>query len=202
MKTKKGSKQHRELMSRLQKKAWKRRRKVKDVSKVEVKATEHPRDEFDPETFEEEKPESSRAALREWIDAASSLEERAKRKTAMLGIMYGSSADGLANSIFKMSPNVNVLFKEPRNYEEQPVKPGSWQLVESVTKRKVSVDGLNVAIKQRDEARHKLSQIKDTIDLIENRCLAADGPVTNTRFEMTDEELRFIYTTAGGVIHD
>jgi hypothetical protein len=46
--------------------------------------------------------------------------------------------------------------------------------------------------------RARLSSIKEIIDGIENRCLAADGPVTNTRHEMTDEELRRIYRLAGG----
>jgi hypothetical protein len=30
--------------------------------------------------------------------------------------------------------------------------------------------------------------------------MAADGPVTNTRDEMTDEELRRIYRLAGGTV--
>jgi hypothetical protein len=46
--------------------------------------------------------------------------------------------------------------------------------------------------------RARLLSIKEIIDGIENRCMAADGPVTNTRDEMTDEELRRIYRLAGG----
>jgi hypothetical protein len=44
----------------------------------------------------------------------------------------------------------------------------------------------------------RLDSIKEIIDGIENRCMAADGPVTNTRHEMSDEELRRIYRLAGG----
>lgn len=63
-------------------------------------------------------------------------------------------------------------------------------------------DSLLAAMRQRDAAWSKLDQIKDIIDGIENRCMAADGPVTNTRHEMTDDELRRIYMLAGGEIHD
>lgn len=49
-------------------------------------------------------------------------------------------------------------------------------------------------------ARARLASIKEIIDIVENRAMAADGPVTNTRYEMTDEELRRIYRLAGGTI--
>lgn len=39
----------------------------------------------------------------------------------------------------------------------------------------------------------RLRDIRSIIESVENRCMAADGPVTNTRDEMTDEELRRIY---------
>lgn len=44
----------------------------------------------------------------------------------------------------------------------------------------------------------RLTSIKEIIEGIENRCMASDGPVTNTRHEMSDEELRRIYRLAGG----
>lgn len=43
------------------------------------------------------------------------------------------------------------------------------------------------------EARERLDKIREVIERVENRCMAADGPVTNTRYEMADEELREIY---------
>lgn len=49
-------------------------------------------------------------------------------------------------------------------------------------------------------AKARLFSIKEIIDSIENRCMAADGPVTNTRHEMSDEELRRIYRLAGGKV--
>lgn len=49
-------------------------------------------------------------------------------------------------------------------------------------------------------ANTRLTSIKEIIDGIENRCMAAEGPVTNTRHEMTDEELQRIYRLAGGVV--
>lgn len=46
----------------------------------------------------------------------------------------------------------------------------------------------------------RLTAIKEIIEGIENRCMAADGPVTNTRDEMTDVELQRIYRLAGGTV--
>lgn len=46
----------------------------------------------------------------------------------------------------------------------------------------------------------RLNEIRSIIDSVENRCMAADGDVTNTREEMTDDELRQIYVLAGGKI--
>lgn len=124
---------------------------------------------------------------------------------------------------WKKRKTVKALFDKPKAYEEVPV-PNAWVCVDKeatgsnpfnsneflnmngkkeqlTASRKVSIDGFNTAIKQRDDARFKLERIKDIIDLVENRCLAADGPVTNTRYEMTDAELQSIYTLAGGIIH-
>jgi hypothetical protein len=36
----------------------------------------------------------------------------------------------------------------------------------------------------------------DTIHWVENRCMAADGPVTPTHKEITDDELRKVYVAA------
>ncbi len=58
-------------------------------------------------------------------------------------------------------------------------------------------------IKATDEQamlRARLYSIKEIIDGVENRCMAVDGPVTNTRDEMSDEELRRIYRLAGGTV--
>lgn len=41
--------------------------------------------------------------------------------------------------------------------------------------------------------RQRLAQIAFIIEQVENRCMAVDGPVTNTRLEMTDAELRRIW---------
>lgn len=38
--------------------------------------------------------------------------------------------------------------------------------------------------------------IVDVIDGVETRCMAADGPVTPTHEEITDDELRTIYRLA------
>jgi hypothetical protein len=60
-------------------------------------------------------------------------------------------------------------------------------------------------VELRDElgmAHERLRQIKGIIDAVENRCMAADGPVTNTRYEMSDDELRRIYRLAGGSTGD
>lgn len=39
-----------------------------------------------------------------------------------------------------------------------------------------------------------------TLEAIDNRCLAADGPVTRTLDEATDKELRCIYLAAKRVV--
>lgn len=44
----------------------------------------------------------------------------------------------------------------------------------------------------------RLKRIAEIIDLVEQRCLIVDGPVANTRHEMTDQELRMIYEIALG----
>ena len=44
----------------------------------------------------------------------------------------------------------------------------------------------------------RLKEIASIIEAVDNRCMAADGPVTPTRLEMTDEELRHIYALATG----
>ena len=42
----------------------------------------------------------------------------------------------------------------------------------------------------------RLVEIARIIEDVDNRCLAADGPVTKTRHEMTDDEMRAIYALA------
>lgn len=54
--------------------------------------------------------------------------------------------------------------------------------------------------KTADERGRRLKRIVEIITTVENRCMAADI-VTNTRHEMTDDELREIYVLAGGKIH-
>ena len=39
----------------------------------------------------------------------------------------------------------------------------------------------------------RLAAIASIILTVENRCMAVDGPVSNTRLEMTDAELRKIW---------
>jgi hypothetical protein len=41
-------------------------------------------------------------------------------------------------------------------------------------------------------------EIKEIIEAIDNRCLAADGPVTPTHLEITTDELRRIYKLSRG----
>jgi hypothetical protein len=66
-------------------------------------------------------------------------------------------------------------------------------------------DGMTDAVSAMDETvklYDRFAQIVAIIDAVENRCMAHDGPVGNTRQEMTDDELREIYKLAGGVIHE
>lgn len=47
-------------------------------------------------------------------------------------------------------------------------------------------------------ANARLSDIRNVIETVEQRCMAVDGPVTPTHEEITDAELRKIYKLAGG----
>ena len=44
----------------------------------------------------------------------------------------------------------------------------------------------------------RLGSIARIIESVDNRAMAADGPVTKTRLEMTDDEMRRIYALATG----
>lgn len=44
----------------------------------------------------------------------------------------------------------------------------------------------------------RLERIAQIIESIDDRCLASDGPVTETRLEMTPEEMKDIYRLAKG----
>ena len=47
-------------------------------------------------------------------------------------------------------------------------------------------------------ASERLAAIADVIEGVERRCLAADGPVTPTTQEITEDELRQIWTLTQG----
>lgn len=51
---------------------------------------------------------------------------------------------------------------------------------------------------QRDDARDALARIAQIIEQVYHRCQAADGPVTPTMQEMTQDELSRIYALAMG----
>jgi len=57
-------------------------------------------------------------------------------------------------------------------------------------------------INERDarlaELEKRLNAIASTIEYVDERCMAADGPVTPTRIAMTDKEMRAIYKHARG----
>ena len=49
-------------------------------------------------------------------------------------------------------------------------------------------------------AELKLQRIREVIDQVERRCLAADGAVSRFQDEVTDAEVRSIYRLAGGKV--
>lgn len=59
---------------------------------------------------------------------------------------------------------------------------------------------IDEAVRGAYDVEERLDQIKEIIDSVESRCLAADGPVTPTLKEMGEDELRKIYKLAGGKI--
>ena len=50
-----------------------------------------------------------------------------------------------------------------------------------------------VAIKDTDKAFKLALEIQNTLESVDQRYMAADGPVTPTRNEITGSELRLIY---------
>ena len=50
---------------------------------------------------------------------------------------------------------------------------------------------------RNSSALKRLAKIAEIIECVENRCMAADGPVTPTLDEMTPTEIRQIYQLAG-----
>ena len=46
----------------------------------------------------------------------------------------------------------------------------------------------------------RLARITEIIEGVDNRCLAADGPVSDTRAEMTAQEMREIYWCSIGAV--
>lgn len=61
--------------------------------------------------------------------------------------------------------------------------------------------GLRVAVQRgqtviRPTPAQRLAAIAQILQAVDARCMAADGPVTLTRLEITDEELRRIYVFA------
>ena len=46
--------------------------------------------------------------------------------------------------------------------------------------------------------RDRLLRIAEILERVDGRCLASDGPVTQTKEEISGDELREIYTLASG----
>jgi hypothetical protein len=52
--------------------------------------------------------------------------------------------------------------------------------------------------RQKKPPKVRLREIAKIIEDVDRRCMVADGPVTPTRREITDSELRRIYKLARG----
>lgn len=55
------------------------------------------------------------------------------------------------------------------------------------------------AVNDRRRLRKAASEICDILEIVDNRCMAADGPVTPTLQEITAEELRRLYKAANRI---
>jgi len=66
-------------------------------------------------------------------------------------------------------------------------------LFEELQHRLKQIDALREALR---EALSAMDAIKEIIEDVDHRAMAADGPVTPTRQEMTDREMRNIYEAA------
>ena len=53
-------------------------------------------------------------------------------------------------------------------------------------------------LRQWESAESRLAEIARIIEGVDNRCMAADGPVTPTRLEISDKKLQAIYKLAKG----
>ena len=71
------------------------------------------------------------------------------------------------------------------------------EVVEELAKQ---CDATMSVVNKLDAANYCLAGIVDIIERVEVRCQAADGPVTDTREEITIEEFRQIYQLAQGKI--
>lgn len=78
-----------------------------------------------------------------------------------------------------------------------------WQAKVTAALRYMHADAMLAARSPAQEgaetalaAAARLAEIARIIEYVDNRCLAADGPVTKTRHEMTDDEMRAIYHLA------
>lgn len=61
------------------------------------------------------------------------------------------------------------------------------------------IERLNAEVKQhRSNESKRFSRIREVIERVDGRALAADGPVPPTEEEITGEEMREIYRLAGG----
>lgn len=71
--------------------------------------------------------------------------------------------------------------------KKKPVKKSELE----ISRKNEIIMGIQVC-----EARERLDAIAQIIENVDNRCMAADGPVTPTLKEMTQEEIKVIYELA------
>ena len=61
-----------------------------------------------------------------------------------------------------------------------------------------AIEKVHAERRQIDELSYRLKRIASIIEAVDDRCLAADGPVTPTLQEMRQEEMTEIYEHASG----
>ena len=78
-------------------------------------------------------------------------------------------------------PSCGTMLRDPESDGYEPTKHGlCWPCGAS----------------ELDDALEKLTKIAEILEAVDNRCMAADGPVTPTKAEITEKELKEIYKYA------
>lgn len=85
---------------------------------------------------------------------------------------------------------------------KQQAHQAYWEAIADYVYRAMLAAAPSPVPQQTDKLRAVAQLYIDTIHGVENRCMAVDGPVTQTHQEITDAELRAVYVAASDALAD